>query len=281
MYAPSYSGGVQAMRMPGAEQRLPAVDDSLAPPETRVEYLNGIELFAAPALAPHAVQHADLSYVLRAHTPRGYRSAVDLLTRTGESSDFAPDASIFAEAPDPVTGGRRLEELAFEIADKQAMSVPTDKARALIARGVRRVFCVVVKWGRLLEWSRATDGWQTLAQDAVIEDPVLVRPLPVRAILDAAEGDAAVVRALLARQEPALLALLEQKREDGVALGKAEALRDAIRSVLRARGLLLSPDGEDALQTCSAPERLQRWLTQAVTAPTAAEALALEGDGAA
>src|SRR5205807_2084448 len=83
--------------------------------------------------------------------------------------------------------GRRLEELAFEVASKQRLAVPTDKARKLIRRGVRRVFCVLVKQGRLLEWSRETDGWATVPETSSIDDACLVRPLPVAALLRVAK----------------------------------------------------------------------------------------------
>src|SRR4051812_4453474 len=99
-------------RTPSSYVSFPGVDDRLAPPETRVEYLDGIELFAAPAEGPHATMHADLAYVLRAHVAPPYLAAVDLLTRTEEASDFAPDASVFEEFSN---GERKLEEFAFEI----------------------------------------------------------------------------------------------------------------------------------------------------------------------
>src|SRR5262249_20247699 len=41
----------------GRRARLPRVDDRLAPSETRVEYIDGAEIFAA-------TQHCDLTYVL-------------------------------------------------------------------------------------------------------------------------------------------------------------------------------------------------------------------------
>jgi putative restriction endonuclease len=215
----SLAAGVAATRVGRA--RLPAVDDRLAPPETRLEYLEGIELFAAPADPAHATLHAKLAYLLEAHVAKGYVAAVDLLTRTDEATDFAPDASIYPVALDRRTGGRRLEELAFELSDKQALSVATKKARELARRGVRRVFCLRVGAGRLLEWSRATDGWQPLANGASVDDRCLVRPLAVRALVDAAAGDASVVAALRARRVPALEALLREEEAKGRAEGEA------------------------------------------------------------
>src|SRR5262249_42033144 len=135
----------------------PDLDDHIVRPGSRAEILRGKLLMVPGADPPHATRHCDLTYVLRAHIVPGYTPAVDMLTRTAEDSDFAPDASIFPSAPDPVTGRRQLEELAFEIAAEQSIGVPSAKARELVRRGVRRVFCVLVKKGRVLEWSSRTD----------------------------------------------------------------------------------------------------------------------------
>ncbi len=256
LLAPGQGGSVPA--------RLPGIDERLAPPETRLEYLGGTELFAAPAKAPHATQHFDLTYVLGAHVSREYRGAVDLLTRTGEVSDFAPDASVFPIGADETTGDRKLEELAFEIADEQAVSVPTQKARELVARGVRRVFLILVKQHRMLEWSRETDAWSPLHDSSMIDDRCFARPLPVSAVLDGAAADDAVAGALLDRKVPAL----ERALDERAARAKAEAVLDA----LDARGLVVTAEQRDRIFGCADIERLRRWSRLAV-AVSDAEAL--------
>jgi Uma2 family endonuclease len=260
--------------LPGRNAPLPRIDDRLAPPETRLEYLDGIEVFASPANPLHATHHWDLTYVLGAHVAKGYRGAVDMLTRTSETSDFAPDASIFAQGRDRKTGGRKLEELAFEVTDQQALSVPTDKARKLVARGVRRVFCVLVKQQRVMEWSRETDGWQPLQNKAVIDDACLVRPLPIAALLDAAGTDDAVARALLDKHVPALEHALAMSAAEGEARGKLEgkleAKREMLVAILRKRGLSVSSSVAGRIAACATMTTLDRWLDRAITATTAA-----------
>lgn len=282
--APGTRGAGGALDAPG-RARPPSIDDRLAPPETRLEYLDGIEIFAAPAAPPHAMQHFDLTYVLGAHVATGYRGAVDMLTRTGETSDFAPDASIFSTEPDLETGGRRLEELAFEVTDKQALAVPTDKARKLIARGVRRVFCILVKQRRMLEWSRETDAWTPLPPHALLEDPCLSRPLSIDAILGAATADDAVARALLAKGVPALEAALAEREQagkaEGISAGKAEGIsegeiaakRAAVLAVLEARGLAVPRALSAAVAASSDAAQLDRWLRRAATVEQASEVL--------
>lgn len=240
--------------------RLPRVDERLAPPETRLEYLHGGELYASPADPPHATRHADLAFVLRASVADGYTAAVDLLARTDESSDFAPDASIYPSDLDK-DGHRQLEELSFEITSEQALSVPTGKARELILRGVRRVFCILVRQARVLEWSRATDGWQTLHEDSFIEDRTFVRPLAVRALLDAAACDAAVAQALLARRNPVIEAAIAEGQERG----ELEGRRAALGAILDTRRVPVDEPARAKMMSADGPT-LDRWIRRAATA---------------
>lgn len=285
--APGASAG--SLQAPGRSTALPRVDDRLAPPETRLEYLHGFEIFAAPADQGHATRHWDLTYVLGAYVAKSYLGAVDMLTRTTEINDFAPDASIFPEDPDPVTGGRRLEELAFEISDKQSIGVPTAKARQLIARGVRRVFCVLVGKRRVMEWSRATDGWEPLPMSATIQDRCLVRSLPIAALLDGAASDDAVARALLAKGVPALeealraqakQAKIEGKAEgrsegrseglsEGISEGQIQAKHEMLAMILRERKLDVPPSVAAKIEACRDGARLDEWLRRALTASSA------------
>ncbi len=246
----------------------PAVDDHFVKEGSRVEVVRGILVMAPPAEEPHAALHFSLAYLLGAHVAPGYSGAVDLLTRSGLDSDFAPDASIYPSERDPSTGGRKLEELAFEVADSQPLDAAGEKARELVRRGVRRVFCIVVKHGRVLEWSHETDGWSPLPASASIEDRCLVAPLPVRALVDAASTDAAIIGALVARRSPALLALQASARSEGRSEGAAAALL----AVLRARGLEPSESDVAAVRAASSA-LLERWLARVVSVASVGELL--------
>ncbi|WP_438041401.1 Uma2 family endonuclease [Sorangium sp. So ce128] len=263
---PHAAGGGAAF--PGrGPYREPRVDDRLAPPETRLEYLGGVEVFAAPADPPHAEHQSLIDRVIGAHAARGYAVAVEMLTRTSEVSDFAPDVSVYFKEPDPETGGRRLEELAFEVTSEQALSVPTTKARELIRRGVRRVFCMLVKQRRLLEWSRETDGWAPLPDDAVLSDPCLVRPLRVSELLDAAAADNTIALALLVKRPPAIAQALHEER-------LAEA-REAVLDVLVARGFDVSESVRVEVSRCTDLAQLKHWHRRAIHATSVAEAIGL------
>jgi Putative restriction endonuclease len=245
------------------EPPLPDVDDHIAPPETRIEYLDGKKIITMPALPPHATKHSQVAVVASAHVAEGYEVAVDMLTRTSKTSDFAPDVSIFPSAPDPKTKGRQLEELAFEVASKQALKVPTDKARKLVARGVRRVFCVLLKKGRLLEWSRPIDGWATVPETSSIHDRCLVRPLPVAALLDAARADYAVVEALLVKRPPAMRRALSES--------KAEGKAEAVLAVLLARGIKVTSAVRRRILAATDAAEVDQWLQRVATVQTAKE----------
>jgi hypothetical protein len=241
------------------EPPLPDVNDRLDPPETRIEVLDGKKIVSMPADPKHATKHCDTTAVFHAHVAEGYTAAVDMLTRTSRTSDFAPDVSIFPSAPDPKTKGRQLEELAFEVASEQALKVPTLKARKLVARGVRRVFCVLVKQGRLLEWSRATDGWATVPKTSSIDDRCLVRPLPVAALLDAARADDEMAEALLVKRPPAIRRALSESEAEGRTAGKAEA----VLAVLDARGIKASSALRKRILEATDAAEVDQWLRRA------------------
>ena len=257
---------------PGSEP-LPRIDDRLAPPETRIEILDGKKIRTMPAGRAHATKHSQVDTVVRAHVAKGYTVAVDMLTRTSRTSDFAPDVSIFPSAPDPKTKGRQLEELAFEVASKQRLAVPTVKARKLVARGVRRVFCVLVKQGRVLEWSRAKDDWSGLPNDASIEDPCLVRPLPVAALLDALVADDEVAKALIVKRPPAIRKALLDSKAKGRREGELQAKAETLLRLLAARGLRVSPRVRASIEASRDVAELDRWFDRAVSAKTAAGVL--------
>jgi Putative restriction endonuclease len=224
LLAPPASGAAVAMRLPAAEP--PSLDDRLVQPETRDEVVRGRRVEAMPALPPHADQHFNLDYLLGAHVKNGYVGSTDLLTRPAESSDFATDTCIRRQGVDPVTRTRYLEELAFEVVNEQSLHDVNDKAEDLVARGVRRVVAIFVKKGEVCEWSARSGAWIKLDPDGTLSDPTLARPLRVRELLDAAEADNAVARALIAKGNPVIVQEKERSRQQGLKEGRTEGLKE-------------------------------------------------------
>jgi len=212
---------------------LPPVDERLVAPGIRYEIDDGKLVWVAPADEPHGVGHGALGALLRAHRSDDRSVAIDMLTRTSETSDIAPDASVYPTARDPVTGGRQLEELAFELLATSSLARVGAKAAQLAARGVRRVFGIDLTKRRVVEWSTALGTWSILATDGAIVDPALAVPLPHAALLDAASADDATVRAFRERRHPEFLAERAEGREEGRAEGRAEGREEGRKDLVR------------------------------------------------
>jgi hypothetical protein len=238
-------------------ERHPPVDERLVMPGSRYEVIDGRVVYVSPSDEPHATQHSKLQALLEVSAADGYAVACDMLTRTSEVDDMAPDASVYPAAPDPQTGGRRLEQLAFEVVATERIGAAGQKAARLHARGVRRVFAIDVHRRRVLRWEPERDGWRILAQDERIEDPALAVPLAVADLLSAARVDDAVARALLARGNPVIGAALAAER----VAGKASALL----ALLEARGFAVS-DFQRATVRGGDDAALDRWLVRVLTA---------------
>ena len=281
MLAPGASRSA-AIRLPGAPSvlaiapagaRFPSLDDHLVAPETREERIRGRSVQAMPAHPPHADRHFGLDYVLGAHVGSDYIGSTELLTRPAMGSDFATDTCIRRKGHDPATGTRYLEELAFEVVNEQSPRDIRDKAEDLAARGVRRVFAVFVKTGKVCVWSTEKGAWSALELDQMIEDPCLSRPLRVRALLDAAEADDAVAHALVDKHNPVIEGLKTETfargKDEGLAQGKAAA----ILAVLTARGLAVDEGTRLRIAACRDEAVLDRWIGRAAVAGSAREVL--------
>jgi len=284
--APPESGSPSAIRLPAAAG-FPDVDDHLDPPEiTRLERIGGRVMEASPAEVPHAIRHGELDYLLRGTVAEGYRSASDLKTRFDEESDFASDGAVLREGVDPKTGKRHLEELAFEVVSEQRAGVPREKAARMHRRGVRRIFAVFVKEGRVGEWSSSDEDWRMLDPSESIEDRCLVEPLPVAALLEAAAADDTVASALVAKDNPVIREIRDRSRAEGKAEGKeeGEALGEArgqargqarsILTVMETKGLEVDADLRRRVMTCTDPDTLDRWLRRTIDATSADDVFA-------
>jgi hypothetical protein len=275
-----------AVRLPG-RAAFPSPDEHLVTPElTRDEMIRGRRVIAMPANPPHADRQLRLGYVIGAHVKPGFVGSAELLTRVSEGSDFATDVCVRKEGDDPATGARYLEELSFEVVNEQSARDIREKAEDLSARGVRRVIAVFVKTGKVCEWSRGKGAWDDLDLDATLEDPCLSRPLRVRALLDAAEADDAVARALADKHNPVIEALKAQSqsagrregRDEGRKEGRDEGLSEgkaaAILAVLAARGIAVQEETRARILGCREGDVLDRWIVGAATASSAEDVVA-------
>ena len=252
---------------------VPAIDDNLLDEGCGHEVVDGQVYELSPANEDHGFEHFHLPTVLGAALRPEYHGAVDMLTRPKAKSNHAPDVSIVSRARDPQTGGRRVEELIFEVIDTESLAHVSTKTRALIARGVRRAFLVDVNDRSIHEWSREDDGWRRLDDGTSITDPCFVVPIPARALVDELLGDDTVARSLLQKNNPVLTEELRRTRvaaqSAGIRLVRqlerilGRALTDAEHDVLLAR---LAAEGPEAVSDAARerpPEALAAWLADA------------------
>jgi hypothetical protein len=242
------------------------LDDHLVEPETRWEVIDGARVQTPSAQPPQADRHFTMNYAIGAHLAPGYLGASDLLTRWSSDNDYATDTSVRRVGIDEATGERYLEEMVFDVVDAQQREDLDKRARLLSRRGVRRIFAVFAKEGTtegtVEEWSHAAEIWQVLAPTAVIEDPCLIVPLPVRALLDPAAAEEAVVRCLIARKHPVFEEYFQARWTKGFCNGS----RKALYGTLSVRGLNLDAQQRARIEACANPDMLTEWLCRALTA---------------
>jgi Uma2 family endonuclease len=285
---------------------LPAADARLVAPESRYEIEDGRVKYVAPADEPHGTRHSKISALLEAHARADFEVASDLLTRTSEFDDMAPDVSVFPAERDE-GGGRKLEQLAFEVASTESLSDAGRKANKLMGRGVRRVFVIDVTRQRAFEWSVEQQAFRSLERDSKIEDPALAAPLPIEALVHAAKADDAMAQALLVKQNPVLEAALATRLVEGklagitegklagitegklagitegklagitegklagITEGKLAGMAESLLAVLAARGFSLEPGEAARVLSERDPATLLAWLTSAVTCASVRE----------
>jgi len=263
-------------RRPAPRRELPAVDDHIVVPESHTEMVDGVVYETMGAKEPHATLHLQVARVFAGCLASGYEAAVDMLTRTDEDNDAAPDVSVFPRRRDRKTGGRKLEEIAFEVCDTERYAHVTTKVKRLAARGVQRLFYVDVDTRTLHEWQHDRGDWVALGAKAEITDRCFRVPIPARALVDRVRADDTVARALLAGHNRVIAAAIERERsaghKTGLKVGVVLARREVLRMLLAA--LPLSDDDQRRIDACDDVATLDRWIRRAPGAANAREVFA-------
>lgn len=257
----------------------PSVDDRLIAPGTRYEIHDGKLVHVPAADRPRGRQLLQLCVMIDAHTGAEFEAAFRLLTRTSEIDDIAADVSVYPVAPDPDTGGRRIEQLAFQVVSTDSLEMVTARAAKLTGRGVRRIFAIDSEQPRALEWSAAASIWRELDPAGHIEDPALEVPLPIAALIGKGKTDDAVARALLAKRNPVVEAMRTEARAEGWAQGWAEGFREGlvyaaaelVIDLLEGRGVAFSSADRTRILDTKDRTTLMRWAARAVTCADVSE----------
>ena len=112
-------------------------------------------------------------------------------------------------------------------------------------------------------FSRETQCFEPLSLDAELVDPTLTRPLPLRALLDAAVAYDEVAKAFDQRGVPYMVELRRRSEQKG----KAEGKRELLTRLLEQRFGALPASAHAQLQRADAAQ-LDTWSERLFTAPS-------------
>lgn len=193
--------------------------------ENRVQIIKGRRVIKMSD-PPHGEAQSGLSFLLHAHVKRGYVVASELTTRFSEGSDFASDVCVRKEGIDPETERRYLEELAFEVVNKQGIGIVRDKADEMAKRGVRRIIGVFVRRGYVAEWSPDLDNFVKVDLATMFVDELFVKPIPFSVLLDRAKAEDEVVQALAIKGNAEIAKIREDGEKKGLRAGRKEGRKE-------------------------------------------------------
>lgn len=193
--------------------------------ESRVQIIKGRRVIKMSD-PPHGEAQSGLSFLLHAHVKRGYIVASELTTRFSEGSDFASDVCVRKEGIDPETERRYLEELAFEVVNKQGIGIVRDKADEMAKRGVRRVIGVFVRRGYIAEWSLDLGDFVQVDLATMFVDELFVKPIPFSVLLDRTKAEDEVVQALTIKGNAKIAKIREDGEKKGLRAGRKEGRKE-------------------------------------------------------
>jgi hypothetical protein len=188
----------------------------------------------------------------------------------------APDISI-GDIPDAPGWVQGTPHLAVEYADTgQDENDLAVKIQELLAAGTRFLWVVRLTGPRRVEVHQPGLAMRIANPGEELHAPgVLANPVPVEALYDRKVARDVVLRNLLQRQGYASLEAVEAEGEArGRIEGEAQGLRDAILTVLAARGLAVDEGFRAALAGAGDPALLRSLVQQAATSTATDEMLA-------
>jgi Uma2 family endonuclease len=205
----------------------------------------------------------------------------------GVDVGFSSDPS-HLRAPDVAVGDFALEPgwapeappLALEYADTgQDESELQQKIKELLVAGTKYVWVVRLVGPRRVEVYEKGRRMRVAQLNEELTAPgVLQNPVPVLALFDQKAAFKATLRNLLQREGyESVEAVREEGKIEGEIEGRLTGQRDALLAVLNARGLAVSEEERAAITGAEDVAVIERWIVQAATANSVAEALATPG----
>ena len=236
-------------------------DSDLVVSECGYEIDDG-ELVRVPAADRlHAERHAKLSALLEAHVAEDFKVAIDMLTRTSQIDDIAPDASVFPRARNPQTGRRRLEHLAFEIVSAQTRRTPFAKPPSSAPVEF------VASSRSMSNASRRSNGRRRseLGACSIRRPSSRILRLPFRCRSRSCCGQRKQTTRWQRRCSLRAIPCLWRPSSNSRATGHAAGLAEAVVRVLARRNVPLTPANLERIRAECDISVLQRWLDRAIT----------------
>ncbi|MCB9745846.1 MAG: Uma2 family endonuclease [Alphaproteobacteria bacterium] len=240
-------------------------------PGSRYELVDGHPVLCAPTGRRGSVANLGGGMVI-ATDPDVESAGVDLGVSRAPRQLRAPDVAVLAkdEPADAPGWAERAPPLAVEYADTgQDEHELQARISELLAAGTRFVWVVRLDGIRRVEVHQADEAPRLLTLGQELEAPGILRnPVPVEALYFHDAAQRVALRNLLQRQGfedlEAVLAQgrdegREQGRDEGREEGKTQGLREALLTVLRARGLAPDDEALDRIERADA-DTLRRWL---------------------
>lgn len=238
------------------------------------ELRDGHALYVAPAGQAHGKANLVGGQVVGTD-PAVQSAGVDVGFSPGPKDLRAPDVSV-GNVEDASGWAKRAPALALEYADRgQDEAKLAEKIGDLLAEGTRFVWVVRLVGQRRVEVHRPGMAMETFGPGALLEAPgVLQNPVRVEALYDPEAAHEATLANLLQRRGYRDLDAVrgegreegrEQGREEGREEGHLRGLRDAVRTMLESRGVVVGADDAARIDACDDAERLKRWLVRAGT----------------
>ena len=203
--------------------------------------------------------------------PAVVSAGVDLGYSSGPRELRAPDVAV-GDFPNEPGWTSVAPPLTVEYADTgQDEAELQDKIKELLAAGTKHIWVVRLTGPRRVEVYEPGKAMRIAQPGAELHAPgILQNPVAVLALFDRDAAHEATLRNLLQRRG---YSSLDAVRDEGRDEGQLTHARAALRRVLARRGLTLTTAEATRIEVCADLATLDRWLDEAVVAPSVADAL--------
>ena len=233
------------------------------------ELSDGHAIHCLPGGYRHGGAQAEGSRVLASDPAARARVGVEVGVAWNDDKNLRAPDIIVADVERAPGWLRSVPPLAVEYADTgQDEAELAEKIVEMHAAGTRFVWVVRLTGPLRVEVHTRGEAMRTVGADGELVAPgVLKNPVPVRALVDPDAADATSLRNLLSAHGYDSIAEI---KAEGEAKGQAKS----ILAVLSARGITVTTEQSEQIQSCRDSQLLERWLRRAVTAASVAELLA-------